>query len=296
MSEIIFISVGAVAIIGLVLGFIIAFAAKKFSVETDPRIELIQELLPGVNCGGCGFAGCADLAQGIVLNGVDPAKCPVASTDAIKQIAGAMGVSLEDMEKKVAVVFCGGSLTRAKRNSRYNGITDCRSASIVGGGDKSCRFGCLGYGSCARLCPFGAIEMRDGLAVVHPEICVGCGKCADVCPRKLVRLVSSAAKVHVYCNSLDKAPVKRKNCSVPCLVCRKCIKADEMHMLIQNELVRVNYSNPPDVSIVEKAGCPTGCLQTEEAHRHLVPMGEEDKNDRKPVKSATPTTEKESAS
>lgn len=277
MIELIIAASVAVGVVGLLLGVIIAFTAKKFAVESDPRIEIVQDLLPGANCGGCGYAGCADMAQAIVLKGADPAKCPVSTEEARRKIAEAMGITLGDTEKKVAVVFCGGSLSRAKRNSRYNGITDCRSASIVGGGDKACRFGCLGYGSCARACPFGAIEMRDGLAVVHPEICVGCGKCTEVCPRKLIRLVSAAAKVHVYCNSLDKAPQKRKNCSVPCLVCKKCIRTDEMHMLIQNQLVRVNYSNPPDVSIVEKAGCPTGCLQTEESHRHLVPRAVEDK-------------------
>lgn len=113
--------------------------------------------------------------------------------------------------------------------------------------------------------------MRDGLAVVHPELCRGCGKCISVCPRKLIRLVPATAKVHVYCNSLDKPQQKRKNCTVTCLTCRKCFRLAPDSMSVQDQLVRVTYSNPPDESFVEQVKCPTGALQTEEAHRRLVP-------------------------
>lgn len=278
MLEIILISAGIVAVTGLLLGGVIGFAAKKFEVFTDPRIEEVQNLLPGANCGGCGYAGCAALAEAIVLNGVESSSCPVCSPENRCAIAALLGKESSTSVKKVAVVFCGGSISRAWRNAKYNGVTDCRSASIVGnGGGKACRFGCIGFGSCARACPFGAIEMRDGLAVVHPEICVGCGKCVDECPRRLVRLVPETAKVHVYCNSLDKPVMKRKNCSVPCITCRKCVKAAPDQMQIQAQLVRVNYSDPPDVSIIEKAQCPTECLQTEESHRHLVPRSPQEK-------------------
>ena len=274
--ESVLIAAGAVALVGLILGVLIGFTAKKFAVSVDPRIEEVTGLLPGANCGGCGYAGCADLAKSIVQDGTNPSACAVCPAANVEAICRIMGMAAEAKEKKVAVVFCGGSVSRAWRNAAYNGITDCRSASIVGnGGGKACRFGCIGFGSCARACPFGAIEMRDGLAVVHPEICVGCGKCAEVCPRKLVRLVPASAKVHVYCNSLDKPQQKRKNCTVPCLTCQKCVKLDPEHMQMQAQLVRVNYSDPPDVSIVANAKCPTSCLQTEEAHRHLVPKVQE---------------------
>ncbi len=275
MLETIIIATIIVAVIGLILGALIGYAAKRFSVEVDPRIESVAGALPGVNCGGCGYAGCADFAKAIVLDKVSPTLCPVSSEENINNISTILGIAAEKKEKKKAVVFCGGSLTRAGRSAKYNGVKDCRSANIVAGGGKGCRFGCLGYGSCARACPFGAIEIRDGLAVVHPEICVGCGKCLDICPRKLIKLVTADAKVHVYCNSLEKGPAKKKNCTVPCIACRKCVKVAEENMSVSGFLVRVNYSNPPGPDIIEKAGCPTGCLHTAEAHCRLVPKQQE---------------------
>ena len=273
MLETILISAAVVALLGLVLGLLIALTAKKFEVKVDPRIEEIQALLPGANCGACGFAGCADLADAIVTRGAPLNSCPACSDEIRAEMAKILGVEAgEAAEKQVAVVFCGGSVTRAHRNAHYNGILDCRSASQIGnGGGKACRYGCLGFGSCARACPFGAIEMRDGLAVLHPDLCRGCGKCISVCPRKLIRLVPATAKVHVYCNSLDKPQQKRKNCTVTCLTCRKCFRLAPDSMSVQDQLVRVTYSNPPDESFVEQVKCPTGALQTEEAHRRLVP-------------------------
>ena len=272
MLENLLIAAGVTACAGLVLGLLVGLAAKLFGVKTDPRIEAVLGALPGVNCGGCGYAGCADFAKALVTNGEDPAKCPVSSAEQRKNVAEALGIPMTEHERKVAVVYCSGSFSRARRNAEYNGVLDCRSAAIAGGGGgKACRFGCLGFGSCAKTCPFHAIEMQDGLAVVHPELCRGCGKCLSVCPRKLIRLVPASATVHVYCNSLDRPQQKRKLCSTPCISCRKCVKAAPGRLLAQNQLVRVNYANPPDESIIAQAGCPTGALQREVCHRHLTP-------------------------
>ncbi len=266
MLQTILISIAILALVGLILGAVIAFTAKKFEVESDPRIDDVLAQLPGANCGGCGFAGCSDLAQAIVLKGEDPSKCAAITQEACEAIAKITGkAASEKTEKKVAVVLCSGGNDKAVRNAQYNGILDCRSAQLVAnGGGKGCRFGCLGYGTCAHACPFGAIEIRNGLAVVHSELCVGCGKCEQVCPRKLIKLVPASAKVHIYCNSLDKPVQRRKVCSSACLACRKCIKAaGEEHFSSQGFMIRINYANPPDESVVEKAGCPTGCLSRE---------------------------------
>ena len=252
----------SVAVIGIVLGGIIGVVAKMFAVETDPRIEETEELLPGANCGGCGFAGCSDFAKAVVAGDTTPDSCPVCSPEGVKSIADLLGLDAGGGEKQVAVVLCGGDNSKAAKSAKYNGINDCKAAALVAGGDKACSFGCLGFASCSRVCPFNAIEMKDGLAVVHPELCVGCGKCVAVCPRNIIKMVPAAAEVHVYCSSTDKGAAKKKVCDVPCIGCRKCVKAaDEGQMEVNGFLVSVNYENSPSAEIIEAAKCPTGCLR-----------------------------------
>lgn len=254
-----------VVIVGLVLGLIIGFTAKIFAVEVDPRVEEVEGSLPGANCGGCGFAGCADFAKAIVAGDTTPDSCPVCSADGIAKIGEILGLEVGGKEKQVAVILCGGSNSVAKQAAQYNGVNDCKTAAIVNNGPKGCKAGCLGLASCARACPFDAIEIKDGLAIVHPDLCVGCGKCVDTCPKNLIVLAPESAKAHVYCSSLEKGPAKKKVCSVSCIGCRKCIKAsEEGQMEIKGFLAKVNYENPPPVDIIEKAACPTGCLRTAE--------------------------------
>ncbi|MCK5844657.1 MAG: RnfABCDGE type electron transport complex subunit B, partial [Victivallales bacterium] len=256
-------AVAAIAVMGLTLGLVIGLVAKLFAVETDPRIETVGELLPGANCGGCGFAGCSDFAKAVVAGDVEPAGCPVNSAENAAEIAKLLGKSAGEGGRKVAVVLCGGDNNTAKRSVKYNGVKDCKSAAAVAGGDKGCAYGCLGFATCARACPFNAIEMCDGLAVVHPDLCVGCGKCVAACPRDLIKLVPADTEVHVFCSSPEKGPVKKKVCSVPCIGCRKCVKAaEEGQMTVNGFLIAVNYDNPPSIDVIEAAKCPTGCLKT----------------------------------
>jgi Na+-translocating ferredoxin:NAD+ oxidoreductase RNF subunit RnfB len=253
--------------LGVLLAVVIGAAAKAFAVETDPRIETVTEMLPGANCGGCGYAGCADLAKAIVEGRADPSLCPVAPPESAGRIAEYLGITTQEKEKVVAVVRCSGSCAVTVR-SPYNGVGDCRSAALVAGGAKGCDYGCIGFASCARACPFDAIEMRDGLAVVHPELCVGCGKCVETCPKNLIVLVPAAVDVHVYCNSPEKGALKRKVCKTACIACRKCVKAadSEDQMTVNGFLVKTNYSNPPLPDLVEKAACPTTALRLATKH------------------------------
>lgn len=254
-------------LVGVVLGVVIGFVAKAFAVEVDERIEKVGELLPGVNCGGCGYAGCADFAKAVVAQKTVPAQCPVCSPGDVANIAEYLGIEIEEKEKMVALVRCSGSYSKTVR-SLYNGVRDCRSAVLVAGGAKGCEHGCLGFGSCAEACPFGAIEMRDALAIVHPDLCVGCRNCVAACPKDLIVMVPAATTVHVYCNSPEKGADKRKVCKTACIGCRKCVKAsgEEDHMLVDGFLVRTNYENPPEESLVEAAACPTTALRTSEGH------------------------------
>ncbi|UDQ97142.1 RnfABCDGE type electron transport complex subunit B [Lentisphaerota bacterium WC36G] len=262
MFETILFSIILMAAVCLLLGVLIGFAVKIFAVQVDPRIEEIEELLPGANCGGCGKAGCSDFAKALVAGEAMPSGCPVAGKALLEEVAKVLGVDAETGEKQIALVRCGGDRSSSSRSELYNGVNDCASAMLIAGGPKGCSYGCLGFASCARACPFNAIEMVDGLAIVHEDLCVGCGKCLTACPRDLIILRPQSAKVNVYCNSPAKGAQKRKICSVACIGCRKCFKVAEENIEMKGFLATVNYDNPPQEDIIEEAKCPTGCLST----------------------------------
>lgn len=254
-------------VLALVLGAAIGIFVKFFKVESDPRVELVLELLPGANCGGCGCAGCADFAKAVAGGLLPPSRCPVSSQEQVNAIAFALGVEAVSEGAKQAVVCCSGSNHYIKNSHYYNGVLDCAAANMIAGGPKGCGYGCLGMGTCARTCPFGAIEIINGLAVVHPEICVGCGKCVAACPRHIIRLVPAEANIHVYCSSPEKGAVKRQVCSAGCIGCRKCERNCPDKFMVDGALAHVRYDGPvPTEEDLELIKCPTGALANETAH------------------------------
>ena len=254
---------GAIALmggLGIILGVIIALFVKIFRVESDPRVDLALELLPGANCGGCGRAGCADFVKALAQGEVSPANCPVSSLEQIAAISKALGIDAGEVERKQAVVCCRSYIGEVKKMN-YNGVQDCVAANLVAGGPDACRYGCLGLGTCARKCPFGAIEIIGQVAVVHRELCVGCGKCAEVCPRGVIKMVPADADYHVFCNSPEKGASKRLFCKAGCIGCRKCEKIFGSNFSVSGFLAAVDYTaGKLDKEDVEKINCPVGCL------------------------------------
>ncbi len=233
-----------VVLVSLGIGFavLLFLVSKVFFVPVDERIEKVAEMLPGANCGGCGCAGCHDFAVKLVRGEAVPSGCPVSSEEMRQKIAEFLGISHEEAEKKVAFVHCGGTKDKAIDRAEYHGIKDCLAVDLLLKGDKGCVFGCLGYGDCVRVCPFDAIHIVDGIAVVDREKCTGCGKCVAVCPRGIIELVPYKQSVFVRCASLDLGKFVMPVCKVGCIACRRCEKACPVGaIVVQDNLARIDY-------------------------------------------------------
>ncbi len=220
--------INAVAImsgLGLVFGVILSYAANVFHVETDPRVDEIRELLPGANCGACGLAGCDAYAAAIVAEQAGVTLCTPGGSETAEKIAQVMGASVGlTASKKVAVVRCNGSNDKASEKYRYVGIDSCAAAALVFNGPKSCDYGCLGKADCQRACPFDAIDMLNGVAVVDPERCKGCENCVAACPKNLITMQNPEKHYMVMCRNPLPGAAARKVCTVACIGCTKCVK------------------------------------------------------------------------
>jgi len=247
-------------ILGLLAALGLSIVAKKFAVEEDPRLQELLELLPGANCGACGSAGCSGYAQALLEGKAQLGVCPVMSGKDCRSVADLLGIDFEEAERRVAVIFCQGTFSRAAKRYIYDGIESCRAAHRILGGDKFCKYGCLGFGDCVKACPFGANEIRDGISYVSRDVCTGCGKCVEVCPRDLIRLVPESQKVFVLCSSQDKGAVVRKICQVGCIGCRRCVRTCPYDAIeFEGNLARIIVEKCTNCGACAQV-CPTGSI------------------------------------
>ena len=245
-------------ILALVLGAFLAVASWLFKVEKDERIEKIEKLLPGANCGGCGEAGCMAFAKAIV-EGKPYTLCNSISYESADGISEILGIPKEVITPKKAVVMCRKSVEGTKEKYKYEGISDCNAAMRVGGGPSMCSFGCIGLGSCQSVCVESAIKISDGVAEISEEKCIGCGACKAACPKGVIEIVPKNQEIFVKCKNRDKGSEVRKYCSVGCISCRLCEKNCEAGAISVDGVAKIEYDKCTGCGIcVEK--CPKGII------------------------------------
>lgn len=292
-------------VLGAVLAAVLYFVAQKFKVEEDPRIDEVEKMLPGANCGGCGFAGCRGMAEALVKNDdISALYCPVGGGDVMKAIADYLGKAAPEREPQVAVVRCAGTCANRPRTNQFNGAPSCAVVASTYGGETGCTFGCLGKGDCTAVCEFGAITMNPetGLPEVDDEKCTACGACVKACPKGVIELrkkFPKSRKVYVSCVNKEKGGVARKSCKAACIGCGKCAKVCPFGAItVENNLAFIDSTKCRlcRKCVVE---CPTGAI-VEVGFPARKPAEEGEKPAAKPAapaaeKPAAPAVEKPAA-
>lgn len=250
-----------VSAIGLIAGILLSVASVLMAVPKDERAEAINDILPGANCGACGYSGCSGYASALSKGEAPLGKCSPGGEKVAKEIAAILGGGDVNVEYKVAVVTCLGSYDNTSDKLIYDGLKTCKAASMIAGGISSCRFGCLGLGDCANVCQSGAIDVCNGVAHILPELCTGCGKCAEICPKSIIKIVSKRKQAIVKCLNCDKGIDTKKVCSTGCIGCGKCMKvcADGAIKVIDHKAVINSTLCTACGKCVEV--CPKQCIE-----------------------------------
>lgn len=262
----------AVAVLGgiaLVSAVVLYVCSKKFAVYEDPSLGQVTALLPGANCGGCGYPGCSGMASALVkgadAGSLDGLYCPVGGAEVMGQVADLLGMAVANTEPKVAVVRCNGTCELRPRIAEYSGLRTCTAMNSCGAGETGCGYGCLGCGDCVSACSFGAIKINDetGLPEVDEDKCTACGACVNSCPRHIIELRKRGVKnrrVYVRCVNKDKGAAAMKACKAACIGCGKCEKECKFGaIIIQGNL---SYIDPDKCRLCRKCVevCPTHAI------------------------------------
>ncbi|MCL2380915.1 MAG: RnfABCDGE type electron transport complex subunit B [Treponema sp.] len=244
MDTTIFIAVLSVTAVGASCAVMLCIAAKVMHVKVDERVAQLQEIMPGINCGACGYPGCSGYAEALVSGaGVKTNLCTPGGAEVLARISAILGVEAESVVPKTAVVNCLGDSGSQQKKMEYKGIQSCQAAKLLFGGEGACAFGCLGYGDCQIVCPTDAVCMQDSLARIRAGLCTGCGLCVKACPNDLISIENASAPVFVMCKNIEKGAVVRKKCSKGCIGCGKCAReCPEKAIVVENSLARIDYA------------------------------------------------------
>jgi len=251
---------------------ILFFVAKKFKVEEDPRIDEVTELLPGANCGGCGYPGCRGFGEALV-KGADEGDisalfCPPGGGDTMASVGKYLGLEVAESEPTVAIVRCSGTKEKAPSKLEYDGPKSCAVAHSLFSGENGCQYGCFGEGDCVTVCDFDAIyiDEKTGLPVVIEEKCVSCGACVTACPRNIIEIRPKGRRdrrVWVSCMNHEKGGVAMKNCKAACIGCSKCAKVcpEKVQAVVMDRFLA--YIDPKKCIACGKCSpvCPTKAIE-----------------------------------
>jgi Na+-translocating ferredoxin:NAD+ oxidoreductase RNF subunit RnfB len=266
MNPVIIYTIVSLSALGITAAVVLYFVAQKFKVFEDPRIDKVEEALPGANCGGCGFAGCRNFAEACVkAESFDGLFCPVGGNECMSSLATILGRDAEIKDPQVAVLLCNGSCESRPKTNLYDGASSCSIAASLYGGDTGCQFGCLGMGDCVKVCNFDALSMDPitGLPVVNDDNCTACGACVNECPKDLFELRKRAnkdRKIYVACKNEDKGGIAKKSCTAACIGCGKCFKVCPFDAITMNN--NLAYIDSDKCRLCRKcvAECPTNAI------------------------------------
>ncbi|MGQ9604426.1 MAG: RnfABCDGE type electron transport complex subunit B [bacterium] len=256
MSGIVIYSVVSLTAMGAVFGLVLAIAAKRFAVARDHRIEEIESMLAGANCGACGYGGCGGFAKALVAGKASPYDCSPSGVEVADRIAELLGAEKVEKKAMVAMVGCRGG-DRVAIKMDYSGITSCKALALLADNLRLCSYGCIGLGTCVEVCPFNAIRMVDGFAEVDDSKCTGCGKCVDACPKGIIYLVPKTNKVRIACSSHGRGKEVKAICEVGCIGCGICVKSCPVKCIeLVDNLPVIDHSRCINCGICA-AKCPT---------------------------------------
>ncbi|MCL2800169.1 MAG: RnfABCDGE type electron transport complex subunit B [Treponema sp.] len=265
--SIIITAVVSVTIIGIICAIILNVASQLMFVKTDERITKLTEIMPGVNCGACGYPGCSSYAEALVNDNVSAALCTPGGVEVLNKISELLGVEAGAIEQKTAVIKCAGDFNTRQQDKIYLGIQSCGGAHMHFGGDNSCVYGCLGYGDCQKVCPASAVYLKEGLAHINHGLCTGCSLCVKACPKKLIAIEKSSIPVIIACSNTEKGAVTRKKCSSGCIACGKCVRECPVSAIsMENNLAIIDYEKCNGCLNCVKS-CVTKCITSLPFHR-----------------------------
>jgi RnfABCDGE-type electron transport complex B subunit len=287
MLWLIILAAAVMLILAVFMTFVLGWANQALHVEVDPKIEKIDEILPGANCGGCGYVGCGEYAEAVVNEGVAPNLCPVGGGDVAQQIAEIACIELDDSVPMRPAVHCMARCNQKIGEHEYRGEATCASADLVPG-VQGCAYGCLSLGDCITACQFDAIHMVDGMVKIDYDKCVGCGACEKACPRSVISMIPfpTESMYIVACRNKEKGKNVKSVCDQGCRGCTICQKLSDGLVKMDGNIARIDYEEYDPETVGEAIETVTKKCPSKSVFQQV---GKKPDGEKKDEQTTTPT-------